>query len=78
MKIAAQHAEAVGEGATIRVEERLLLNRVTLYPAHVAPRGVERSAAVEADFADPCLPVGYGAAMSAGIAAHPVAVQLFV
>ena len=65
MKIATQHAEAVGESTTKCVKERLLLNRVTLHPAHIAPGGVERSAAVEADFADPCLPVGYGAAMSA-------------
>src|SRR5665213_4339588 len=63
---------------TIRVEERLLLNWVTLYPADIAPGGVERSAAVEADFTNPGLPVGDGAAMSAGIAANPVAVQFIV
>jgi hypothetical protein len=78
MKITTQHAEAVGESTTIRVKERLLLNWVTLYPTHIAPGGVERSAAVEADFANPSLPVGDGAAMSAGIAANPVAVQLVV
>jgi hypothetical protein len=60
------------------VEERLLLDRVTLNPAHIAPGGVERSAAVEANFADSCLPIGDGAAMSAGIAANAATVQLFV
>src|SRR5208283_4248281 len=73
MKIAALHAEAVSESTTIRVEERLLLNWVTLYPANITPGSVERSAAVEADFANPGLPVGDGAAMSAAIAANPVA-----
>ena len=32
----------------------------------------------EADFAHPSLPIGYRAAMSTGVAAHPVAVQLVV
>jgi hypothetical protein len=43
-----------------------------------SPGNVERSTPVEADFADPRLPIGYRAAMSAGVAAHPIAVQLFV
>jgi hypothetical protein len=78
MKITTQHAEAVGESTTKRVKERLLLDRVTLYPAHLAPGGVERSATVDADFANLRMPVGDGAAMSTGIAANPVPIRLFI
>jgi hypothetical protein len=74
----AKHAKAVGESATISMKEGLLFNGITLHAAYIAPGNVERSTPVEADFADSRLAIGYGAAMSAGIAAHPVAVQLFV
>jgi hypothetical protein len=78
MKVTANHAEAVGERPTVRMEERLLLNRVTLHPAYIAPRDVECSLTVEAHFADPGLPIGNGAAVSTGVAPHAVAIDLFV
>ena len=38
VQVAAEHAEAVGERAGIGVEERLLLDRIALHAADVAPR----------------------------------------
>jgi hypothetical protein len=52
MEIAPEHADAVGQRAGMRVEERLLLDRVALDPADVAPRHVQHAAAHEADLAD--------------------------
>ena len=37
VQVAAEHAEAVGERARMRVEERLLLDRIALHAADVAP-----------------------------------------
>ena len=60
------------------MEERFFLNGITLYAAYIAPRYVERSPTIETDFADSHLSVGNGTTVSAGVAAHAVAVELFV
>src|SRR6516162_1301458 len=68
VKVAAKHAEAVGESPTIGMEERFFLNGITLYAAYIPPRYVERTPAIETDFADSHLPVGNGTAVSARVA----------
>src|SRR5262245_47783878 len=79
VQIAAQHSEAVGERSAMRMEERLLLNWITLHTAHVAPGDVQNTAAVEAHFAYACLPLGDGATVPAGITTHAVSLgQLLV
>jgi hypothetical protein len=78
VKIASQHAEAVGESAGIRVEKWLLLDGITLGSGSVSPRNIERAAAVVADFAHAGLAFGNRAAVSAGEAAHAVVLELFV
>src|SRR5215469_7521490 len=60
------------------MEERLLLDRITLHTGGVSPRDIERAAAVVADFADSGLAVGNGAAMAAREAADSVVVESFV
>ncbi len=77
MKIAAQHAEAVGERAGVCVEEWLLLNRVALSSCGVSPGNVEFAATVEADFADSGLAFGDGTAVAAGEAAQAVVFEIF-
>jgi hypothetical protein len=72
MQIASQHAEAVGKGSGIRVEKRLLLDRITLHSSHVAPGNVKRPTAVIANFADARLAIGDGTAVSTGITAHAI------
>ena len=62
----------------MRMEERLLLDGITLHTGGVSPRDIERATAVVADFADSGLAVGNGAAMAAGEAADPVVVEFFV
>ena len=78
MKIAAQHAEAVGERAGIGVKERLLLDGIALGAGGVSPGDIERAAAVVADFADAGLAFGNGTAMATGEAAHAIVVELLV
>lgn len=78
VQIAAEHAEAVGEGAGIGVEERLLLNGIALHASGVSPGDVERTAAIEADFADSGLTFGNGTTMSAGKTADSIVVELLV
>jgi len=78
MKIAAQHAEAVGEGSGMCVEEGLLLDGIALGSGNVSPGNVEGTAAVVADFADARLAVGDGAAVSAGEAANPAVVEFLI
>ena len=77
VKIAAQHSEAVGEGAGMGVEERLLLHGIALGSGGVSPGDIEGAAAVVADFADSGLAFGDGAAVSAGEAAEAVVAELF-
>src|SRR5690242_732212 len=69
MEVASEHSEAVGQRSGIGVVERLLLNGIALHSAHIAPRNVELSAAVEAHLAHADLAVRYGAAMAARHAA---------
>lgn len=78
MEVAAQHAEAVGQGSGIGVEERFLLNGVALHTTHITPGNVELTAAVEPDFAHTGLAVRDGAAVAAGEAPHAIAVELFI
>src|SRR5438034_193015 len=44
VEIAAEHPEAVRERARVRVEERLLLDRIALHAADVAPRHLQPAA----------------------------------
>src|SRR5256885_12890498 len=75
MKVAAEHAEAVGERAGNGMEERLFLDRVALHAADVSPGNIEFAPAVVADLADAGLAIGDRAGMSTGIAAQPIAVE---
>jgi hypothetical protein len=59
------------------VEKRLLLDWITLHSSDIAPRNIERAAAVEANLTDTGLSLGNGAAVAAGIAAHSIAIKLF-
>ena len=72
MQIAAEHAEAEGQRSRIRVEERLLLDRIALHAADVAPRHVEMSAAVVAHLAHAGLSIRNRTLVPAGIAAYSV------
>ena len=78
MQITTQHAEAVSQRARVGVKEGLLLDRIALHSADVAPRHVKSTALVVTDFADARLAIGNRATVTAGIAAHPVSVQLLV
>jgi hypothetical protein len=60
------------------MKERLFLNGITLNAAYIAPRYVESPPTIETDFADSHLSVGNGTIVSAGVATHAVAVELFV
>src|SRR5215472_9766084 len=60
------------------MEEGLLLHRVALHAAHIAPRHVESATPVETDFAHSRLTFRYWAAVPAGVTANPIAVQLLV
>src|ERR1700731_3036883 len=77
MQIAAEHPETVSECAGMSVEKWLLLDRIALHSRNIAPGNVKCAAEVKTNFADPRLPVGNRAAMSTGIAAHTIAIQLF-
>ena len=78
VQIASQHSEAVRQSARIGVKKRLLLDGIALDPADVSPRHIESTAAVVAHFADSGLPLRDGAAMAAGITAHPIAIELLI
>ena len=78
VKVAAQHAEAIGESAGIGVEKWFLLDRVTLGAGGVSPWNVEGAAAVVADFADAGLAFGDGTAVATGVTADPAAIEFFV
>ena len=64
--------------AGIGVVEWFLLDGVALHSRRVAPGNLQLAPLVEANFADPRLALRNAAAMAAGEAAHPVAVDLFV
>ena len=78
MQIASHHAEAVGERAGMRVEERLFFDGIALHAGGVSPGDVERAAAVVADFADTGLALGNGTTVAAGEATDAVVVKFFV
>jgi hypothetical protein len=78
MQVATEHSKAVGQGAGVGVEKRLLFDRVALHAANIAPGNIEFPALVEAHFADAGLPFGNGAAMTTGKAADAVAFDGFV
>ena len=77
MQVAAEHSEAVGKGAGVGVKERLFLDGIALHSGDVTPGNVERATMVEANFADAGLTVGNRAAVSTGVAAHSIAIELF-
>src|SRR6185437_15821194 len=78
MQIAAEHSETVGQRARVGVEERFLFDGIALHSAHVAPGDMEHAALVVAHFANAGLTVRNGTAVTTGVAAHPVAIQLLV
>jgi hypothetical protein len=57
------------------VEERLLLDRIALHAADVAPGDIERAAAVEAHLADASGAVGKGTRVAAGDTANASRVE---
>ena len=59
------------------MEEGLLFDGVTLRAGDVSPGTVERAASVVAYFADSGLAFGDRAGMAAGVAADPLAAQVF-
>jgi len=75
VEIAAKHAKAVCERAWTGVEKRLLLDRIALHAADVAPRDVQRAAAVESNLADTKCAVGQRTCVSAGDAADAPVVE---
>ena len=60
------------------MEERLLLDGIALHSAHISPRHVERAPLVVTYFANSRLTFGDGTAVTAGVAAHPVAIEFLV
>jgi hypothetical protein len=60
------------------VEERLLLDRIALHASHVTPGNIQNSALVVTDLANSGLTFRNGTTMAAGMAAHTVALELFV
>jgi hypothetical protein len=78
VQIAAKHAEAVGKGSGMSVEEGLLLDGIALHSGGISPGNEEFSAAIEADFADSGLAFGDGAAMTAGETAYAIILEMLV
>src|SRR5262249_47080067 len=78
VQVTAQHSEAVGQCPGIGVEEWLFFDRVALHYTCVAPRNVQGSASVVANFTDAGLAFRNGAAVTTSKTAHPAAVQFFV
>jgi hypothetical protein len=60
------------------MEERLLLDGIALHSAHIPPRHVEGAALVVTYLANSRLTVRDGTAVTAGVAAHPIAIELLV
>lgn len=76
MEVTSHHAEAVGEGAGISVEERLLFHGIALRSSGVSPGNEECATAVEADFADSGLAFRNGTAVAAGETAQAIVFEL--
>jgi hypothetical protein len=70
VQIAAEHAEAVGERARVGVKERLLLDRIALDAAHIAPWDAQPSALVEPHLADAMRAIRDRALVPAGMASQ--------
>jgi hypothetical protein len=70
VQITAEHAEAVRKCAGVHVKKRLLLDRIALHAANVAPRRMQRPTSVEPHLAHPDCAVGNAALMTAGVAAN--------
>ena len=62
----------------MRVEERLLLDRIALHAADVAPRHQQPAALVEAHLADADRALGQRTAVAARVAAQPAVGQRVV
>jgi hypothetical protein len=75
MEIATKHAEAESQRPGTHMEKRLLLYRIALHPADIAPRNVQFAAAVEADLTNARLAVRDGAAVAAGIAPDTIPIH---
>jgi len=60
------------------VEERLFLDWIALYPTNISPRNVESASAVVADLANSRLAFVDRAAVSAGVTANTLSIELFV
>jgi hypothetical protein len=78
VEIAAEHAEAVGECARVRVKEWFLLDRIALHAADVTPRHQQAAALVEAHLADANRPFRQRTAVPAREAAQSSVRQCFV
>src|SRR5262245_57253399 len=78
MQIAPKHSDAERQSAGHRVEKWLLLDRVALDAAYVAPGHVKRPAAIEPDLADAIGAIGDGAVVAAGVAVKAAAVNRLV
>ena len=75
MEIAPQHAEAERQRAGMRVEERLLLDRIALHAADVPMGHMQHAAAIEAHLADAGRAVGNRTGVPARMTAQPAAVD---
>jgi hypothetical protein len=75
MQITAQHPKAIGQGSGVGMEKWLLLDRIALHAAHVAPGNVKFPSAVVANLANSGLTLRNGTTMSAGKAPNPTAIQ---
>ncbi len=60
------------------MEERLFLDGIALHSADITPGHIECAALVVPHLADAGLTIGNGAAVTAGVAAHAVAIELLV
>src|SRR6185369_3213220 len=72
VEIASEHAKAERERPGMRVEERLLLDRVALNTADITPRDAQVPAAVEAHLAHADGAVGNRALVSARVTADAI------
>ena len=78
VQIASKHPEAVRERAGLRVKEWLLLDRITLNAAHIAPGNEQTSAFVEPHLADANRALRQRTAVAARVAAQPAVRQPLV
>ena len=78
VKIATQHPERERVTAGEDMEERFLLNRITLERGTVIGRNKQCAAAIEPHATDPVMSFENQATMAAGVTAHLVVGQPFV